>query len=158
MHCCAHSLNLCLQDAGRKLVCLRDALEICRGIVDLIRLSPKRLHLFSSNLQASNSGIGLKPLCPTRWTARTAAINAILKEYSVIMDTLEEINSTTHDEYGMKAAGFLQSLGKFNTLSGLRLAHILFLCCRTSFFCPSEERHILIRCIICSRCSKSILP
>ena len=90
VHCCAHSLNLCLQDAGRRVVCLRDALEICRGIVDLIRLSPKRLHLFSSN-------IGLRPLCPTRWTARTAAIDAILKDYSVIMDTLEEINSTTHD-------------------------------------------------------------
>ena len=126
VHCCAHSLNLCLQDAGRRLVCLRDALEICKGIVDLIRLSPKRLHLFSSNLQASNSGVGLKPLCQTRWTARTAAIDAILKDYSVIMDTLEEINSTTHDEYGMKAAGFLQSLEKFNTLFGLRLAHILF--------------------------------
>ena len=55
------------------------------------------------------------------------------------MDTLEEINSTTHDEYGMKAAGFLQSLEKFNTLFGLRLAHILFLCCRTSFFRPSED-------------------
>ena len=126
VHCCAHSLNLCLQDAGRKLACLRDALEICRGTVDLIRLSPKRLHLFSSNLQASDSGVGLKPLCPTRWTAQTAAIDAILKDYSVIMDTLEEINSTTHDEYGMKAAGFLQSLEKFNTLFGLRLAHTLF--------------------------------
>ena len=65
VHCCAHSLNLCLQDARRRLVCLSDALGICRGIVDLIRLSPKRLHLFSSNLQASNSDVGLKPLCPT---------------------------------------------------------------------------------------------
>ena len=126
VHCYAHSLNLCLQDVGRRLVCLRDALEICKGIVDRIRLSPKQLHLFSSNLQASNSEIGLKPLCQTRWTARTAAIHAILKDYSVIMDTLEDINSTTHDEYGMMAAGFLQSLEKFNTLFGLRLAHILF--------------------------------
>ena len=42
------------------------------------------------------------------------------------MDILEVINSTTHDEYGMKAAGFLQLLEKFNTLFGLRLAHTLF--------------------------------
>ena len=42
------------------------------------------------------------------------------------MDTLEEISSTTHDEYGMKASGYLQSLEKFNTLFGLKLAHILF--------------------------------
>ena len=78
-------------------------------------------------LQASNSSVGLKPLCQTTWTAQTAAIDAILKDYSVIMNTLEEINSTTHDEYGMKAAGFLQSLEKFNTLFCLRLARILFL-------------------------------
>ena len=82
VHCCAHSLNLCLQDPGRKLVCLRDALEICRGMIDLICLSPKRLHLFSSNLQASSGGVTLKPLCPTKWTARTAAIKAILKGLS----------------------------------------------------------------------------
>ena len=27
VHCFAHSLNLCLQDAGRKLTFIRDALE-----------------------------------------------------------------------------------------------------------------------------------
>ena len=53
VHCCVHSLKLFLQDAGRKLVCLRDALEICKGIVDLIRLSPKQLHHFYLNLKAS---------------------------------------------------------------------------------------------------------
>lgn len=42
VHCFAHSLNLCLQDAGRNL---RDALET---VSNLIRYSPKRLHLFSS--------------------------------------------------------------------------------------------------------------
>lgn len=57
VHCYAHSLNLCLQDAGRKLVCLRDALETCKGITDLIRLSPKRSHLFLSNLEASSSQV-----------------------------------------------------------------------------------------------------
>ena len=28
VHCCAHSLNLCLQDAGHEIVCLRDALDL----------------------------------------------------------------------------------------------------------------------------------
>ena len=69
-------------------MCLRDALEICKGIVYLIRFSPKRLHLFSSNIQASSSGVGLKLLCPTRWTPWTTAIDAVLKDYSVLMDTL----------------------------------------------------------------------
>ena len=126
VHCCAHSLNLCLQDAGRKLTCLRDALELCREIINLIRFSPKRLHLFSSNLQASGSGTTLKPLSPTRWTARTAAIDAILKNYILLMETLEEVHLTTHDEYGLKAGGYLQSMEKFSTLFGFRLAHTVF--------------------------------
>ena len=126
VHCCAHSLNLCLQDAGRKLTCLRDALELCREIINLIRFSPKRLHLFSSNLQASGSGTTLKPLCPTRWTARTAAIDAILKDYVLLMETLEEVHLTTYDEYGLKAGGYLQSMEKFSTLFGFRLAHTVF--------------------------------
>ena len=36
VHCCAHSLNLCLQDAGRKLVCIRDALEVCREVINFL--------------------------------------------------------------------------------------------------------------------------
>ena len=94
-------------------MCLRDALEACRGIIDLIRFSLKRSHLFSTG---SSGGVVLKPLCPTRWTARTAAIDAIVKDYPVSMDTLEEINATTRDEYGMKAGGYLQSMEKFNTV------------------------------------------
>ena len=83
VHCFAHSLNLCLQGIGRNIVCLRDAIETVREISKLIRFSPKRLHLFSSKLQeAGDSTVNLKPLCPTRWTARTAAIDAILKDYS----------------------------------------------------------------------------
>ena len=127
VHCCAHSLNLhvCLQDAGRKLVCIKDALEVCREVINLIRFSPKRLHLFSSNLTRSCSGVSLKPLSTTRWTARTAAIDAILKDNTVLIGTLEEVHATTHDEYGLKANGCLHSLEKFGTFLGLRLAHIV---------------------------------
>jgi len=46
VHCLAHCLNLRLQDAGRKLSFLRDALDIIREIIKLIRYSPKRAHFF----------------------------------------------------------------------------------------------------------------
>ena len=59
-------------------------------------------------------------------TARTAAIDAILKDYTVLMETLEEVHATTHDEYGLKANGCLHSLEKFGTFFGLGLAHFLF--------------------------------
>ena len=66
VHCFAHSLNLCLQDTGRKLVFLQDALEIVREIAKLIKFSPKRASLFSQVLaQPENSGVTIKPLCLT---------------------------------------------------------------------------------------------
>ena len=149
VHCCAHSLNLCLQDTGRKLVCIRDALEICREIANLIRLSPKRLHLFSTYLQATTTGVALKQFCPTRWTARTAAIDAILKDYMLLMETLEEIHATTHDEYGLQAGGCLQSLEKFTTLFGLKLAHILF-CAAEQASLALQKKNICMQDALCA--------
>ena len=42
------------------------------------------------------------------------------------METMAEINSTTHDEYGLKAGGILTALETFWTLFGLQLGHVLF--------------------------------
>ena len=46
VHCLAHNLNLCLQDAAKQIVSLRDAIELCRDVYKLIELSPKRSFLF----------------------------------------------------------------------------------------------------------------
>ena len=39
VHCLAHSLNLCLQDASRKILLLRGAIDLVREIVTLINFS-----------------------------------------------------------------------------------------------------------------------
>ena len=64
-------------------------------------------------------------MCPTRWTVRAEALDAILKQYKVIIETMEEVHSTTHDEYGLKAGGIVTTL---DTLFGLQLGHLLFGC------------------------------
>ena len=66
---------------------------------------------------------GIRPLCPTHWRVRTGAIDVVIKSYATILDTLEEIHHTTHDEYGVKAAGLLATL---ETYFGLKLSHQLF--------------------------------
>lgn len=78
VHCFACSLKLYLQDAGRKIPLLRNILETVREIFKLINLSPKRAHLFNEKLKQCEhpGGVSIKPLCPTRWTARTAALEA----------------------------------------------------------------------------------
>ena len=127
VHCYAHSLNLCLQDAGRKLIIIRDALEIVREISKLIKFSPKRASLFSQALaQPENTGVTIKPLCLTCWTARHVAIEAVLKDYGLLLEIMEEIHLTTHEEYGMKAGGVLTSLQSFHTYFSLELAYIVW--------------------------------
>ena len=127
VHCFAHSLNLCLQDAGRKITLLRDALDTVREIAQLIRFSPKRSHLFNEKLaQSDGPGVSIKPLCVTRWTAITVAIEAVLKDYSVLMDTMEKIHHSTHDEYSLNAKGILTALERFDTFFGLNLGYVLF--------------------------------
>ena len=117
LHCLAHCLQLVLQEAGRKCRSLREALELVREIVKLIKLSPKRSTLFAQNLENYEGGVTLKPLCPTRWTVRTAAFNAVLEDYVVLQPTIEEILSDiTHDEYGQRANGVLSSLDKFDSV------------------------------------------
>ena len=46
-------------------------------------------------------------------------MDTVIKQYSLMMETMEEVNNTTHD--GLKAGGILSSIEKFETLFGLRL-------------------------------------
>ena len=81
----------------------------------LIRYSPKRLSLFESLMaQVSPGAPSLKPFCPTRWSARTKAINAVLTNYHLLQERLEIIKEGK-DEYALKATGYLNSMDKFST-------------------------------------------
>ena len=74
VHSFAHSVNLCLQDAGRQVVLLRDGLDTVREISKLNRFSPKRAHFFSTKLsQSENTGVNVKALPHTLecWNSRT---------------------------------------------------------------------------------------
>ena len=98
-----------------------------RQIEGLIHYFPKRAHLFNEKvLRSDGPKCGIKPLCPTRWTVRTEAINAVIKQYAVIMETMDGVHQTTRDDYGLKAAGVLAALEKFEMFFGLKLGHLLF--------------------------------
>ena len=82
VHCFAHCLNLCLQDAAKKCKPIRTALDNVMELSQLIRYSPKCTVVFQQCKQElSIGGVGLRPLCPTRWTVWTGAIDAVLKNY-----------------------------------------------------------------------------
>ena len=80
IHCLAHCLNLCLQDAAKNCHPIRNALDVTLQLAKLIKGSPKRTVIFNQCKEdLSMSGTGLRPLCPTRWTVRTSAIDAVLR-------------------------------------------------------------------------------
>lgn len=62
----------------------------CAGDCKTDKYSPKRSHLFSQELAEaeSDSVVTVKSLCTTRWTARTSAIDAVLKDYSILIETM----------------------------------------------------------------------
>ena len=47
---------------------------------------------------------------------------------SYIMETMEDINDNTRDEYGLKAGGILCALEKFETYFSLPFGFLLFSC------------------------------
>ena len=86
VHCLAHSLNLCLQDAAKGITIIRDALDVVKEINKLVNYSPKRKTPFLHKLSEQDKDGGtIKLLCPTLWTVRTAALHSILDQYEVVM-------------------------------------------------------------------------
>ena len=56
---------------------------------------------------------------------RTRAIEAVLANYQLLLDALEEIQQGK-DEYALKANGFLHSILKFSTFFGLKVSQLIF--------------------------------
>ena len=127
VHCFAHSLNLCLQDAASSNRLVRDVLSLIQEMCQLICNSPKR-HLVFVQLKQhmSPDALGLRPLCPTRWTVRTRALESVIDNYATLVETFTEISETSNDEYGRRAAGVLAQLEKFETFFGMKLCHLVF--------------------------------
>ena len=129
MHCLAHSLNLSLQDCAAQSKPIREGLSAAKELHNLIKLSPKHLAIFQ-HLQkesSSPSSPSIKPLCPTRWTVRTAAVDSVLKNYLVLLEALEKISedACTSDAKA-KAAGLATCLEQFRTYFGLKMCQLVF--------------------------------
>ena len=118
VHCLAHSLNLCVQDISKVCTPIRNTMDFIHDLIQLIKVSPKRLTVLDSlrkdlALNSGESSPSLRILCPTRWTVRHSSITSILKNYRILMVTLEQIQ-VGHDEYAAKASGLLN---KWNSLT-----------------------------------------
>ena len=77
-HCQMHSLNLAIQDSINKIPSFRNFLQLVHNLSTFLRDSPKRCETvkkIAAEIQCSFSNI--RPLCPTRFTMKFRAIDAI---------------------------------------------------------------------------------
>lgn len=133
VHCSAHNLNLCLQDVCKNSEPVKAALDFTAEVVNIIRISPKRLVAFEtiqkSQPETDEASIPtrrtLKPLCPTRWTVRTAALQSVIDNYGCLQEELASLAMENTDA-GRKCNGYANLMNSFNVFFGLKLSVLLF--------------------------------
>ena len=125
VHCLVHNLmNLCVQGISKVCTLIRNTMDFFHDLIQLIKFLPKRLMMFDTLrkdvvLNSGESSPSLRVLCPTRWTVRNSSITSVLKNYRILMVTLEEIQ-LGHDEYAAKASGLSNKMEQFNTYFRLK--------------------------------------
>ena len=80
-HCYGHALNLPVKDACFKVTILKDAFEISREVIKLVKDSPQR----GTKLKAIRSE-KISVFCPTRWTVGGETLNAILNNFDELRE------------------------------------------------------------------------
>ena len=130
-HCYGHNLNLSVGDTIKKCRCMRDALDTTQEITVLVKKSPKREGIFQriqSELSGGNSDnhIGIRVLCPTRWTVRSVAIQSILRNYDALMELWEELIFEANDvKLKSRLKGVQSHMQKFDFFFGLKLGDLI---------------------------------
>jgi len=119
IHCTAHVVNLVVHDVAQNIPACRNFMALIRDMITLIRNSPKRLTWFQE-FQGKEAP-SLRPLCPTRWTVKTASLQSIASNYSALMEFLEDLCLNDKGDAGGKANGLLLHLQKFSTFFSLKL-------------------------------------
>ena len=126
VHFLAHCVNLCLQEVARKVHSIKEGINFAMGVIQLIKLSPKRQLVFGSiQKQQDSPNSFIRPLCPTWWTVHTWAMQAIAMNYETLQSEMEVSSHGTHDCWWC-AGGVLTVMVSCSTLFGLKFCFLIF--------------------------------
>ena len=99
-HCYGHALNLAVKDACFKVTILKEAFEISREVIKLVKDSPQRdTKLKAIRSEKSNKKKSVHAFCPTQWTVRGETLNAILNNFNELNLSDTEIKSRIRGVY-----------------------------------------------------------
>ena len=130
IHCMVHSLNLGVKDAIQGIRVIKDAIDNCHETIKLVKGSPKKENIFKGIQLDEESDIKknkLRTMCPTRFTVRGDAMDAILKNFSEIQQSLDEYyDQEKNTETKARIAGVRAQYDKFDFLFGTHLGVLIF--------------------------------
>ena len=126
-HCYGHALNLAVGDTVKSSKIMKSSLETVHEISKLIKKSPKRSALFEKLKQElASETIGVRVLCPTRWTVRAASLQSILDNYEILLNVWEEaLESSLDSETRARIVGVEAQMAKFDFLYGVSLGALV---------------------------------
>ena len=82
--------------------------------------------MFETIRDSTNKSLpNIRPMCLTRWTVRSRALDSLIQNYLTLYETFEEVSKGS-DEYARRAAGLLALMPKFSTFFGVCLSHMIF--------------------------------
>ena len=103
---------------------MRNTLDIIQELSNLIKFSPKRKALLEKiRCNFNVGGVTLRPLRPTRWTAKAKSFHSVLHNYEALLETLDSIirgsDGVTNFEVTSKASGIHSKLETFDLFYGI---------------------------------------
>ena len=130
VHCGAHCTNLVSQSVCEAIVPVRDAMQSLQELGSLFSQSLKCRASFA-RIADSDYGVHkaqqIRPMCPTRWLVRVSAIQALVRQYELVLDCLEEMSlPAAGSNVAARASGLRVQLCKGSTLLALKMALKVF--------------------------------
>jgi hypothetical protein len=129
VHCGAHCTNLVSQTVSEAVI-VRDAMASLQELWALFSQSIKCRTAFTKITESdlvSGKCQQIRPLCPTRWLVRVAAIQALVNQYRQVLECLEEMSAASSGpSVSARASGLLAQLSKGVTLLAFNMALKVF--------------------------------
>uniref|UniRef100_A0A6P7GZN1 Uncharacterized protein LOC114345000 n=1 Tax=Diabrotica virgifera virgifera TaxID=50390 RepID=A0A6P7GZN1_DIAVI len=98
---------------------MRDIMNLAKDLINTVRESPKRMDIFKTILAVmpkKTGRIGLRPLCPTRWTMRASSMKQILNNYASLSEFFLSFSESGSCDAASKCSGYFEQMSKFKTL------------------------------------------
>ena len=126
-HCFGHALNLGVSDTVKQSQLIKYCLDTCFELVKLVKFSPKREAMLRNiKEEIGSEALGIRTLCPTRWTVRADSLGSIIANYDNLLLLWESsLLGTSNTEMKARIYGIRSQMQTFRFLFGIFLSQMI---------------------------------